>query len=402
MRLYRAVALACPAALIVGVLGAAPAVAAPAPDYEAPFPCGEEWVGTTRSSHSPSVYSVDFNRPDDIGDLAVATAPGVVSRVTDTGSSSYGKYIIVDHADGNTSLYAHLLAQYVTTGQQVDQGGILGLVGTSGGSTGPHLHFEQRLLGRVLKPFFHQIAYVFGRTLASRNCPDVPIAGDWDGDGTDEVSIFRRKPGNGKFRLFRTGRKPLRVRLGYSADTPVTGDWDGDGRTDVGVKTSGSKTYVLRKGDGSTAESTFGRLSDLPATGDWDGDGVTDLGVWRPSRARFRMRVAAGDVRVLSMGNAGSLPVTGDWDGDGDTDLGIFDASAGRFTLRHRPVKRDGPAQTIRFGSASDLPVAGDWNGDGRTDLGVWSPRTGIFSMRVTQGSDVRVTTKRVGRPRVE
>lgn len=402
MRLSRCVAAATPAVLLLGLLTAAPAAAAPPPDYEAPFPCAEEWVGTTRSSHSPSVYSVDFNRPDDIGDLAVATAPGVVTRVTDTGSSSYGKYIIVDHGDGNTSLYAHLFAQYVTTGQRVDQGTVLGLVGTSGGSTGPHLHFEQRLWSRVQRPSFHQNAYTFGRTLTSDNCPDVPVAGDWDGDGDDEASIFRRKPGRGLFRLSRTERRALRVALGYSSDSPLTGDWDGDGRTDVGVRTSGSKDFVLRRGDGATVEKTYGWRSDLPVTGDWDGDGVSDLGVWRPSVARFRMRVGPRDIRVYRMGDAGSLPVTGDWNGDELTDLGVFDAAAGMFTIRTRPITRNSsPAQTITFGSSSDLPVTGDWNGDGRTDLGVWSPDTRTVSMRVDDGHRVTVTAKGLGVRRI-
>jgi len=402
MRVSWSVAAGCPAALLLIVLAAAPAVAAPVPDYESPFPCGQEWMGTTRSSHSPSYYSVDFNRPDDLGDLVVSTAPGVVTRVTDTGSSSYGKYIIVDHGDGNTSLYAHMLAQYVTTGQRVDQGTILGLVGTSGGSTGPHLHFEERLWSRVQRPYFHQEAYTFGRTLVSQNCPDVPVAGDWDGSGGDEVGVFRRGVGTGIFRMSRAGTKPLRTEFGYSADHPLTGDWDGDGRTDIGVRTSGTTSFELRRGNGSVTTLPFGRVGDLPVTGDWDGNGTTEIAVWRPAAARFRMRVAQDDVRVTRLGSAGSLPVTGDWNGDGLTDIGVFDPSAGRFTLRNRPIGP--PATTVTFGKSTDLPVTGDWNGDGRTDLGTWSPSTATYSLRVApraSATTATVTTKRFGLPRV-
>lgn len=400
MAMSRLIAIVCPASLLLGILSAVPAVAAPVPDYEAPFPCAQEWLGSSRSGHSPSYYSVDFNRTDDIGDLAVATAPGVVNRVADTGSSSYGKYIILDHGDGYSSLYAHLLAQNVVTGQRVDQGTILGLVGTSGGSTGPHLHFEQRLWGSVQKPIFHQASYAFGSTLASRNCPDVPLAGNFDGNGADEVGVFRRGSGTGRFRLFRSGMRPTRIVLGYSSDTPLTGDWDGNGRTDVGVRTSDSTDFVMRHGDGSTRTLPFGLPSDLPITGDWDGNGTTEIGVWRPSKQRFRMRVAPGDTRVTRLGSVGSLPVTGDWNNDGLTDIGVFDPATQRFTLRTRPI---GPAATsVTFGTATDLPVTGDWDGNGRTDLGTWAPSTATFSMRVpTKSGSATVTTKRFGLARV-
>ncbi|MDQ3617056.1 MAG: peptidoglycan DD-metalloendopeptidase family protein [Actinomycetota bacterium] len=388
------IALSLAMGTVLGVAG--PAAAVPAPDFEAPFPCGQNWVGATFSGHSPSVYSVDFNRPDDIGDLTVSTAPGVVTRVTDTGSTSYGKYIVVDHGDGYSSLYAHLLAQYVTTGQRVDQGTILGLVGTSGGSSGPHLHFEQKLGSQVQKPYFHQTAYAFGSTLTSRSCPDVPIAGNWDGRGSDEVAVFRRGVGTGIFRLYREGSKPQRVELGYSSDSPLTGDWDGNGTTDVGVRTSGSKEFVLRRADGTTTSLEYGWRSDVPVTGDWDGDGDTEIGVWRPSAQRFRMRVAPGDIRVTRLGSVGALPVTGDWNGDGRTDIGVFEPSLGKYTLRTRPI---GPAATtVVFGTRTDLPVTGDWNGDGRTDLGTWAPATGTFSKRASTGA---VSTQRFGLARI-
>lgn len=377
------------------------ASAAPVPDYEAPFPCGQQWVGTTRSSHSPSVYSVDFNRPDDIGDLTVATAPGVVSRVADLGGSSYGKYVILDHGNGASSLYAHMLEQYVAVGQRLDQGAVLGLVGTSGGSTGPHLHFEERVDGVDQKPVFHQEQYTFGTELTSANCPDVPTAGDWDGDGSAQVGVFRRNAVGGVFRLGRPGRKPVRVAHGYSSDTPVVGDWDGDGRTDVGSRTAASRTFTLRSRDGTTVSVGFGRISDVPVSGDWDGNGTTEVGRWRPSTARFSLRTARRVHVGVTLGTPGSLPVTGDWDGDRITDVGVFDAANGTFTLRTRPRTATPVVRTFAFGSASDLPVAGDWDGNGLTDVGVWNPRTADFSLRVgTSRRAADVMTRHLGRVR--
>ena len=70
------------------------------PDYEMPFLCGEAWTGTSRSYHSPSFYSIDWNRPDDYGHPLLAAAPGVVTRVVPDGSTGYGRYAIIDHGAG--------------------------------------------------------------------------------------------------------------------------------------------------------------------------------------------------------------------------------------------------------------------------------------------------------------
>src|SRR5262249_44412688 len=119
--------------------GGTEAVAAPA--FQAPFPCGQVWDGQTRSDHSPP-NAVDFNRANDDGDPVAASASGRVSRVADEGSVSYGKWIEVDHGGGYTTRYAHLSVQRVTVGDLVSPGQLIGNVGSTGGSTGPHLHFE--------------------------------------------------------------------------------------------------------------------------------------------------------------------------------------------------------------------------------------------------------------------
>ena len=57
-------------------------------------------------------------------------------------SSSYGNYVVLSHGSGNTTLYAHMSKRSVSVGQSVSQGDILGTTGSTGCSTGPHLHFE--------------------------------------------------------------------------------------------------------------------------------------------------------------------------------------------------------------------------------------------------------------------
>ena len=65
----------------------------------------------------------------------------------------YGNYIIVDHGGGISTVYAHCEAIYVYEGQQVNKGDVIGAVGTTGWSTGYHLHFEVRENGVAVDPF---------------------------------------------------------------------------------------------------------------------------------------------------------------------------------------------------------------------------------------------------------
>lgn len=145
-------------------------VASAAPAFQMPFPCNQTWTGSTRSDHNPA-YAVDLNRTDDLGDPVVASAGGTVITVRDLGDTSYGKYVVVDHGGGWTTYYAHLNSFSVSVGQTVSRGSKLGTVGSSGGSTGPHLHYEQRLNGVVQKIVWNgsQILYYGTKSYTSKN-----------------------------------------------------------------------------------------------------------------------------------------------------------------------------------------------------------------------------------------
>ncbi|MGH3362482.1 MAG: M23 family metallopeptidase [Nocardioides sp.] len=389
------------AGLVLGV-GLEPAAAAPETDYEMPFPCGQEWTGTTRASHSPSTNSIDWNRPDDIDDPVVAAATGKVIVAEPRGTGGYGNWVRVSHLDGESTIYAHLRSVSVAVGQTVDQGTLLGTLGSTGNSTGPHLHFEERNSSGVVAPYFSGVAFRFGSTLASRNCVDVPVAANLLGDQVGELAVFRRAT-VASFRIHRVGRDPRVIRFGTGTDQPVTGDWDGNGRHNVGVRTPATRTFKLKVGTG-VRTLVFGGVRDLPIAGDWDGNGVWEVGVRQAGDGKFRMRANDGTVTAAWLGDADDLPVTGDWDGDGRSDLGAYDLATATFTLR--VVDSDGLAWTtqVRFGSPGDLPVAADWDGNGRTDVGVWDPATATFSQRRAPsptGTQVRsVTDVRFGRPR--
>ena len=93
-----------------------------------------------------------------------AAKSGVVT--TSTYNSSYGNYVVVSHSDGTSTLYAHMNKRGVSKGETVSQGQVIGYVGTTGSSTGNHLHFEVRVNGNRTDPvnyFKDKTLYVTSR-----------------------------------------------------------------------------------------------------------------------------------------------------------------------------------------------------------------------------------------------
>ena len=84
------------------------------------------------------------------GSTVVASDGGTV--ITSTYNSSYGNYIVISHGNGITTLYAHLSSRSVGVGTSVSKGQAIGLVGSTGISTGPHLHFEVTVNGSRVNP----------------------------------------------------------------------------------------------------------------------------------------------------------------------------------------------------------------------------------------------------------
>ena len=88
-----------------------------------------------------------------IGDTIRAAFNGKVRVVKNQGRrTGYGKYVIIRHDNGLETVYGHLSKQLVSEDQYVEAGGVIGLGGNTGRSTGSHLHFETRFLGQAINP----------------------------------------------------------------------------------------------------------------------------------------------------------------------------------------------------------------------------------------------------------
>lgn len=95
-------------------------------------------------------YGVDIAL--NIGDTVKCVLPGVVTKIGYE-RGGYGHYIVVTHHGDLETIYAHLSRTIAVPGQKVGAGTVIGLGGSTGNSTGPHLHFETRFRGMPVNPF---------------------------------------------------------------------------------------------------------------------------------------------------------------------------------------------------------------------------------------------------------
>jgi len=99
----------------------------------------------------------EFHRGIDIavpyGSVVRAAEDGVVTR--SGWYYGYGRVVVIDHANGLTTLYGHNSRLLVSAGDRVEKGQPIALAGSSGRSTGPHVHFEVHVNGRPVNPLRH-------------------------------------------------------------------------------------------------------------------------------------------------------------------------------------------------------------------------------------------------------
>ncbi|MEV0461104.1 FG-GAP-like repeat-containing protein [Catellatospora methionotrophica] len=401
---------------MVGLLALASVVVAPtaafaAPNFKAPFPCGQRW---TYSHHSAEVrQALDFVRADGGvtgGTPVMASAAGTAYRFSQP--SGAGNYIAIEHGGGWKTYYFHLTSYSVPDGAVVQQGQQIGITGTTGNSSGPHIHYEQLLngVGQVIAINGVSLAPYPGsynqRYLTSDNCGGAPAGAkyyagsptDFSGDGKDDIVAFTHgtladvyvSPSTG------SGFAGTSVKwndfFALSGETPLTGDFNGDGKDDIVAFTHG--TTGTAAGDVYVALSTgtgflggakwhdwFAPGAEVPAVGDVNGDGKDDIVTFTHD--------TNGDVYVaLSNGSsfgagvkwheffspANEYPALGDVNGDGRDDLITFTqgpASAADVIVGLSNGSSFGPGLKWHdlFAVGAEQPRVGDVNGDGKDDI---------------------------------
>ncbi|HLQ62404.1 MAG TPA: M23 family metallopeptidase [Candidatus Acidoferrales bacterium] len=123
----------------------------------------------------PNGFHAGIDLADPPGTPIRAAAPGLAYPIPDV--ERYGNHVVVQHVGGLATNYAHMSRMNVAWGQLVQAGDVIGFVGSTGNSTGPHLHFEVRYAGVPLDP----ILYLQGSP------PDpFPLPPGWPGAQRDD------------------------------------------------------------------------------------------------------------------------------------------------------------------------------------------------------------------------
>jgi hypothetical protein len=273
------------------------------------------------------------------------------------------------------------------------------------------------------------------------------VAGDADGDRMRDFNIFRPSDGMWWTR-FSSGDNSSwptstwqGVTWGIEGDIPVAGDYDGDGRMDPAIYRPSYGAWCARfsSGDNSSWETStwqcwwVGQPGDIPVPGDYDGDGRTDPAIYRPystfvyfaSTLGYAMRTidilpgSAATERVLSgdfngdgrddvamCSNQGrswritsrypewskyyvtwpTIPFTAptclaaDFDGDGSVDPVLYDQATGRWAWLTSASNYWLVGGGWYWGGGSDdEPAPGDYDGDGRADIAIYRPSDGMW-----------------------
>ena len=140
------------------------------------WPVDSRYITSTVGGRtSPGGIGSTNHKGTDIGRVGY-TSPIYASKsgtvIVSQYSSSYGNYVVISHGSGNTTLYAHMSSRKAEVGQYVNQGDVIGITGSTGNSTGPHLHFEVTENGVRVNPLSDhgaepRMGYLTGYTLSS-------------------------------------------------------------------------------------------------------------------------------------------------------------------------------------------------------------------------------------------
>jgi murein DD-endopeptidase MepM/ murein hydrolase activator NlpD len=123
----------------------------PEPKAKISQPFGPSSLGLEPPYGGYAHFHTGIDLVEPFGSPVYAADDGLVALVGSS-SSGYGRYVVIAHSGGLDTLYGHLSTALVKVGQRVNQGQTIGLEGSTGNSTGPHVHFELRINNQPVNP----------------------------------------------------------------------------------------------------------------------------------------------------------------------------------------------------------------------------------------------------------
>ena len=377
------------------------------------YNCGTRTYDTAAGYNHKGIdmftFPFPFNKMDNNEVFAVAAASGQIIFKSNGNSdrscsfnSNNWNAVYVRHADGTVSWYGHLKNNSLTTkavGAQVEQGEYLGVIGSSGNSTGPHLHFEIYNASNVLQDpyqgtcntmnaagyWLDQPAYndskinkvmTHSAPPSFQSCPnpDIVNAKNAFAPGSQLIvaAYYRDQQGGHQSQLSLI-RPDGSVHQSWTHNSPqsyVASYWYWTLFLPANVPTGNWKFRNIYQGQ--TYEHTFA-VRFGGSKFDYDGDGKADVSVFRPDSGAWYVQQSLSGFTGISFGQSSDKIVPADYDGDGKTDVAVY--RDGTWYLQRSSLGFTG----IQFGAADDTPVPSDFDGDGKAELAVYRPSNGAW-----------------------
>lgn len=322
--------------------------------------------------------------------------------------------VYVRHADDSVAWYGHMKNNSLTSkniGDTVAQGEYLGIVGSSGNSTGPHLHFELYNASNQLQDPYQGTCnnlnnftwwanqrpynYPFVNKLQTHNAePVFPQCPTTETVNTTEFFRPATPSANAVFAAYYRDQA-----AGMNTDYTILRS---DGTTflnwshspNIGFPSSywywnfaiplnapAGQWKFRTVFQAQTSEKTF---AVVRSPFDFDGDNKTDLSIFRPSNGQWWFQQSSDNaVKAATFGTSTDKIVPGDYDGDTKTDIAFWRPSTGEwFVLR----SSNNTFFAAPFGLLTDTPAPGDFDGDSKTDFAVFRPSTGTWYILKSTG----------------
>ena len=139
---------------------------------------------------------------------------------------------------------------------------------------------------------------------------DIPILADFNGDGNDNLTVFRPSTGIWYILLDPVTRAYQAVQFGTNGDKPVAADYDGDGKADIAVfRPSTGVWYILNSSNGQVQARQWGISTDKLQPADYDGDGKADIAVFR-NGTWYVLNSSTNNYTLYFFGSSSDIPVT--------------------------------------------------------------------------------------------
>ncbi len=319
--------------------------------------------------------------------------------------------VYIQHADGSIAWYGHMkngstIAKSV--GETVVPSEILGVVGSSGNSTGPHLHFELRNASNQLQEPYQGTCNLlnnftwwetqepYRNTRMNRlmthsagpsfpSCPNTEVVNEKNvfrpGESFITAGYFRDAlTGNTtQYTLFQPNGAIFTTWNHNSPNTYSASYWFWNWNTTAATPKG---RWRLRAVFNGTEYNHFFNFTER-AKFDYDGDNKTDLSVFRGIENNWYIFNSSGGITSRGWGVTKDKPVPADFDGDGKTDIAVWRPSEGNWYI----VNSTNNTVTVAgWGQLNDQPVPADYNGDSRADLVVYRPSNRNWYRRDSDG----------------